>query len=55
MPLTVEMLAGFDAVLIATDHDDVDYAVLAHAVPLVLDTRNAMARRAITGGLIVKA
>lgn len=55
VPLTVEMLAGFDAVLIATDHDDVDYAVLAHAVPLVLDTRNAMARRAITGGLIVKA
>lgn len=37
-----EALRRFDAVLIATDHDGVDYSLLAHAVPLVVDTRNAM-------------
>lgn len=47
-------LAAFDAVLIATDHDAVDYARLAQA-RLVIDTRNAMARRGHTGPHIVKA
>ena len=38
-PLTAETLAAQDCVLIATDHDDVDYdQVLAHA-PLIVDTR----------------
>jgi UDP-N-acetyl-D-glucosamine dehydrogenase len=35
-------LSRFDAVLIATDHDGVDYALVADAAPLVVDTRNAM-------------
>jgi UDP-N-acetyl-D-glucosamine dehydrogenase len=35
-------LRSFDAVLIATDHDGVDYAMLARSVPLIVDTRNAM-------------
>ncbi|TCQ10456.1 UDP-N-acetyl-D-glucosamine dehydrogenase [Rhizobium sp. PP-F2F-G36] len=48
-------LAGFDAVLVATDHDDVDYALIAQQAPLVIDTRNVFARRGIQGGLIVKA
>jgi UDP-N-acetyl-D-glucosamine dehydrogenase len=51
-PLTE--LADFDAVLIATDHDAVDYATLATA-RLVIDTRNAMARHGHTGPHIVKA
>ena len=52
--LDAKALAGFDAVLIATDHDDVDYAAIAGA-DLVVDTRNAMARRGFDGPHIVKA
>ncbi|MFD1327608.1 nucleotide sugar dehydrogenase [Mycoplana ramosa] len=48
-------VSGYDAVLIATDHDAVDYAALARWSPLVIDTRNAFARRGIDGGNIVKA
>lgn len=48
-------IAGFDAVLVATDHDDVDYALIAQQAPLVIDTRNVFVRRGIQGGLIVKA
>ena len=44
-----------DAVLIATDHDDVDYALLAREARLVVDTRNVFARKGVTGGRIVKA
>ncbi len=54
VPLTLDTLAGVDAVLIATDHDDVDYALVARAA-LVVDTRNVMARRGIAGAHIHKA
>ncbi len=37
-------LADFDAVLIVTDHDGVDYKGLATSARLVVDTRNACAR-----------
>ncbi len=36
-----EILSGYDAAVICTDHDDVDYELLAASVPLVIDTRNA--------------
>jgi UDP-N-acetyl-D-glucosamine dehydrogenase len=42
---TEEALAKFDVALIATDHDDVDYAPLLAAVDLVVDTRNAIKTR----------
>jgi UDP-N-acetyl-D-glucosamine dehydrogenase len=35
-------LAGYDAALICTDHDGIDYAALARACPLIVDTRNAL-------------
>jgi UDP-N-acetyl-D-glucosamine dehydrogenase len=54
VPLDRAVLASVDAVLIATDHDAVDYALVAQA-PLVVDTRNALARRGLTGSHIVKA
>lgn len=44
-----------DAALIVTDHDDVDYAGLCAALPLVVDTRDACARRGLRGPGIVKA
>ncbi len=46
--LTPEMLASYDAVLIATDHDNIDYQSVVDHAPLVVDTRNATART--TGG-----
>jgi UDP-N-acetyl-D-glucosamine dehydrogenase len=42
-PLTAETLRDCDGVLIATDHDDVDYALVGEHAPLVVDTRNVMA------------
>ncbi len=42
-------LAELDAVVIATDHAAVDYAFVAEHASLILDTRNVMARRGITG------
>ncbi len=54
-PLDPASVAAYDAVLIATDHDGIDYAALAAAARLVVDTRNAMARAGVTGRQIVKA
>jgi UDP-N-acetyl-D-glucosamine dehydrogenase len=46
---------GYDAVLISTDHDAVDYAALvALGVPIV-DTRNAIARRELDMNNVTKA
>jgi UDP-N-acetyl-D-glucosamine dehydrogenase len=45
VPLTRERLAGIDAALVVTDHSEVDYALLAEACPLVIDTRNVVPRR----------
>jgi UDP-N-acetyl-D-glucosamine dehydrogenase len=41
MDWTSENLAAFDAALICTDHDAVDYQQLVNEVPLVVDARNA--------------
>lgn len=40
---TPETLAQFDAALICTDHDSVDYQALVDHLPLVVDARNATA------------
>ena len=48
-------IAGYDAVLIATDHDAVDYAALVENAALVVDTRNACARAGVISDKIVRA
>ncbi len=48
-------IRAFDAILIATDHDDVDYAALAEWGALIVDTRNVFARRGIAADTILKA
>ncbi len=35
-----EMIAGYDAVLVATDHGGIDYAMVSRCARLVVDTRN---------------
>lgn len=42
VPLTAETLAAQDAVIIVTNHDNVDYALIAKQAKLVVDTRNAL-------------
>ncbi|GJD78585.1 UDP-N-acetyl-D-glucosamine dehydrogenase [Methylobacterium gregans] len=53
--LTAEALQACDAALVVTDHEGVDYALIAAEAPLVVDTRNALARHGLAGGHIVKA
>ena len=47
--------AGFDAVVIATDHDAIDYAALLALGCPVIDTRNAVARRGLPMERVTKA
>ena len=53
--LTAEEIAGADAVVILTDHDQIDYALIAQHGGLILDTRNVMARAGIDSPAVVKA
>ncbi|KAF0208961.1 MAG: nucleotide sugar dehydrogenase [Actinomycetota bacterium] len=40
--LTAETLAAVDAVVVITDHSEVDYALVVENAALILDTRNAL-------------
>ena len=53
--LTARMLGSYDAVLIATNHSDYDYAWIVKNAQLVIDTRNATAAVRAKRGKIVKA
>ena len=53
--LTPKIIADFDLVLIATDHDAVDYAMVAQHAKIIVDTRNACAARGVKAANIVKA
>ncbi|CAN5243294.1 nucleotide sugar dehydrogenase [soil metagenome] len=55
VPLVPGAIASYDAVLVSTDHDDVDYAAVAANAKLIVDTRNIFQGRGIAGGHIVKA
>ncbi len=55
IPLTEKKLAGYDAVLIATDHDGVDYKMVVKNSKIVIDTRNACHRNGAKGKNIIKA
>lgn len=53
--LDAAMVSGYDAVLIATDHDNVDYRLVVENAKVVVDTRNACARAGLSDPRIVKA
>ncbi len=53
--LSAKMLAGYDVVLIATDHSDYDYTWIVKNAKLVIDARNATAGIRGTGKKVVKA
>lgn len=48
-------IAKFDAVLICTDHDNVDYSIVGKHAELIVDTRNAMATIAGVHSIVVLA
>ena len=50
--LTEEALSEIDAVVLVTDHSNVDYHAVVRHAPLVLDTRNAL--KAFDGGTVVR-
>jgi UDP-N-acetyl-D-glucosamine dehydrogenase len=45
-------ISGFDAVLIATAHQNVNYEELGQWAKLIVDTRNAMKGRKIEGSIV---
>jgi UDP-N-acetyl-D-glucosamine dehydrogenase len=53
--LSREFLTDFDAVLISTDHDGVDYASFCQYSKLVIDTRNVCARASVVSDNVIKA
>jgi UDP-N-acetyl-D-glucosamine dehydrogenase len=55
VPLEPETIASYDAVLIATDHDDVDYRLVVDHAKVTIDTRNVCAKAGIPADRIVKA
>ena len=54
-PLTAETLRNCDGVLIVTDHEKVDYALVGEHAPLVVDTRNVMAALGDVKARVVRA
>ena len=55
VPLTPESAASYDAVVICTEHTDVDYAMLLKHAKLIVDSRNAMSHHNLTGSHVIKA
>jgi len=55
VPLDAAHVAGYDAALIVTDHDGIDWEALVEAARLVIDTRNATKDVAKNRERIVKA
>jgi UDP-N-acetyl-D-glucosamine dehydrogenase len=55
VPLDLNHIQAYDAVLIATDHEAIDYPALVRGARLVVDTRNACARAGLVGDHILKA
>ncbi len=54
-PLSPEAVSAYDAVLIATDHDEIDWAGLVANARIVIDTRNVCERNGIRAEHVVKA
>jgi UDP-N-acetyl-D-glucosamine dehydrogenase len=53
--LSSEVISGYDAVLIMTDHDAIDYDLVVKNARIVVDTRNACARVGAASANVAKA
>jgi len=54
VPITPESLARYQAVVVGTDHDGVDYEMVATHANLAIDTRNIFGRLGLVADNIVK-
>ncbi len=52
-PISPELIAAADVVLILCDHDALDYEMIARSARLVVDTRNALGRRGVQSPNVV--
>ena len=50
-----DAIGDYDVAVIVTDHDGFDYDALVAGARLIVDTRNALGARGMSGGTIVKA
>lgn len=50
-----DMLQDYDAVLILTDHDEIDYALICEHSKVIVDTRNAIRKRGLQHPTLVQA
>lgn len=55
VPLTAETVREYDAIVLCTEHTDVDYAMVVKNAKLIVDTRNAIARNNIEATNVIKA
>ncbi|WP_134499172.1 nucleotide sugar dehydrogenase [Microvirga pakistanensis] len=53
--LSPSTLSAYDAIVIATDHDQVDYRLVVEHARLIIDTRNVFAKSGITSDRVIKA
>lgn len=53
--LTPEKCQSYNAIVVVTDHDNVDYQMIADNSRLVIDTRNVFSRKGIASSIIVKS
>ena len=54
-PLRADVLEETDCVVVVTDHTAIDWDLVGRCAPLVVDTRNAMARCGLCRARVVKA
>jgi UDP-N-acetyl-D-glucosamine dehydrogenase len=55
VPADMETLEKFDAVVIVTDHDNIDYEIIVKGSRIVVDCRNVCERQGLSGENIYKA
>ena len=55
VPLTPENITQYDAVIITTNHSNVDYKLIAEKAKLIIDTRNALKIKELQKGKVWKA
>lgn len=53
--LNAKALADYDAVMVVTDHDALDYDMIVNSASLIIDTRNAVEGRGIISDKVLKA
>jgi len=55
VPLNPDSVAGYDAVVLVTDHSAFPYEMIHSAARLIVDCRNAFRRRGLDGSHVVRA